>query len=122
MTTKNKKVSHVLPEDDSLDEMLDKIDLSEKTEMGQVAEEIFKKGSGRSNISDDETGACFKCNVIFDTLGMQEDNPVDMFLELRKSKLGWATEKFVQSTSGMHDQRAGGMFGNLRDKLFTPKG
>jgi hypothetical protein len=108
-------------EKDSLDDVLSKVNLTEKNEFEAMAEQIHKETPSRSNISGDEASACFRCNVIFPAIGLDEENPVDMFLELKKSQLGWATEKFVQCTNGALAQKQG-MMGALGQKLFTPNG
>jgi len=102
---------------ENIDDVLDKIDLNEKTEMEGMAEQIFKSTPTRSNITPDEASACFRCNAIFPTMGMGDENPVDGFLELKKSQLGWSTEKFVQAAGGVNDQRKG-LMGTIGDKLF----
>lgn len=106
-------------EDSELEELLNR-GIADKTEFEAVAEQIHKETPSHSNIQQWEKSACFKCNTIFGEIGMKDENPVPMFLELNKSQLGWATEKFVQSVSGIQNQRSGGLFGTLRDKLFTP--
>jgi len=107
---------------DSLDEVLNKVDLSEKTEMGEVANNIFQKGAGRTNLTDDEVCLVFINNAIFKGLGLNHLNPVDSFMELKKSHNGWSTEKFVQSTSGLANMRSGGTFGMaIKEKLFSPR-
>jgi len=101
----------------NIDDVLDKIDLNEKTEMEGVADQIFRSTPTRSNITPDEAAACFKCNAIFPTMGMDDENPVNGFLELKKSQSGWSTEKFVQATGGINEQRKG-LMGTIGDKLF----
>lgn len=108
------------PEEDSELEQILASGLTEKTEFEAVAEQIHKATPSHSNINPWEKSACFRCNGIFPEIGMKEENPVSMFLELNKSQGGWATQKFVESVGGINNQRSGGMFGALRDKLFTP--
>lgn len=105
---------------DNIEEIIENVNLTEKSEMEGVADQIFQSSPTRSNITHDETSACFKCNAIFPVMGMDDENPVSDFLELKKSQLGWSTEKFVQCTSGINDQRSGGMFKELGSKLFKP--
>lgn len=104
-------------DDESLDSVLSKVDLSEKTEMGEAAMHVFKTGKGRTNISNDEAILLFINKQIFSALGLDELDPTDDFIELKKSVEGWSTEKFVQVASGVQNQRAGGIMG----KLFSPR-
>lgn len=101
-----------------LETLMDNIDVSEKTELQGVAYEVFLNTPSRSNITHFEASACFVSNVIFPTLGMAEENPVNFFLELKKSQQGWATHQFVNAAGGVQEQRSGlGMM----DRLFRKK-
>jgi len=106
-------------QEQDLESLMDRVDLNEKTELQGVAHEIFLNKPARSNITHFEASACFVSNVIFPTLGMAEENPVNFFLELKKSQHGWATDKFVSAASGVQDIRSGGsMMMGLKEKLF----
>lgn len=111
---------------EGLDDIMSKVDLNEKTELGEVAENVFRSSPSRSNISSDEHVLCWINQEIFNGLikkkGEFKDlNPVKSFLELKKSVNGWSTEKFVQSTAGVNDQRSGGLLGSIKNSLFTPR-
>lgn len=109
-------------DDLSIEEKLDGIDLSEKTEMGDFANQIHMQRPSGSNITDDEASAAFTCNIVFPVIGLSNRNPVSTFLELSKSRKGWATEKVVQGAGGIQNVRSGGSIGGwLKDRLFTPK-
>lgn len=97
---------------------MDGVDLSEKTELQGVAHEVFLNKPSRSNITHFEASACFVCNVIFPTLGMGEKNPVNQFLDLKKSQGGWATHQFVSAAGGAQEMRAGA---GMMNKLFGKK-
>jgi len=108
-------------DDDNLDDVLNNVDLSEKTEMGDFAEQIHQPRQSGSNINPDESGAVIICKMVFPALGMR-NNIADTFLEVSKSRHGWATEKVVQGAGGMQNQRSGGSIGGwLKDRMFTPK-
>lgn len=107
--------------DDNLDDVLENVDLSEKTEMGDFAEQIHRPRPSGSNISPEEASSVIICNEVFRTLGMQ-NNLADRFIEVAKSRQGWATEKVVQGAGGIQNTRSGGSIGGwLKDRLFTPK-
>ncbi len=120
---KNKsKQEQETQEKEDLESIMDNVDMSEKSELQGVAHEIFLNTPSRSNITHFEASACFVSNVIFPTLGMAEENPVNFFLELKKSQNGWSTDKFVHAASGIQDIRSGGsiMMG-MKEKLFGKK-
>jgi len=108
-------------ESENIDDVLASMDLSEKTEMGDLAENIHRARPSGSNLTPDETSANLICKMIFPMLGMKT-NISDVHLELVKSRGGWATEKVVQSTGGIQDQRSGGSMGGwMKEKLFGGK-
>lgn len=114
-------VKKELPPDESIDEIVDGLDLSEKTEMGDFADQIHKPRPSGSNITPDENSAVIICKTVFPVLGMT-NNIADVFLETAKSRGGWATEKVVQGAGGIQNTRAGGSIGSwMKDRLFTPK-
>ena len=114
--TKDKK-----PKEENIDDVLEGMDMSEKTEMGDFADQIHKPRSSGSNISSDENSAIIICKTVFPVLGMT-NNIADVFLETAKSRGGWATEKIVQGAGGIQNTRAGGSIGGwMKDRLFTPK-
>lgn len=105
----------------NIDDVLNNVDLSEKTEMGDFAEQIHKPRQSGSNIDGDESSAIIICKTVFPLLGMS-DNIADTFMEVAKSRHGWATEKVVQGAGGIQNTRSGGSIGGwLKDRLFTPK-
>lgn len=115
-----RQVKHQEPE--PLDDIIENMDLSDKTEMGEFADQIHKPRQSGSNITTEESSASLVCKMVFPVLGMNQGNIVDTFLELSKSRNGWATEKVVQGAGGIQNQRAGGSIGGwMKDKLFTPK-
>ena len=107
---------------ENLDQVLDKVDLSQKTEMGEVAQNVFEAGAGRTNLSEDEICLVFINKLIFKGLNLQELDPTADFMELKKSLLVWSTEKFVEGLGGLQNQRSGGSFGSfVKEVLFRPK-
>ena len=116
-----KKTPKELQEEESIDELVEGLDLSEKTEMGDFADQIHKPRSSGSNISSDENSAIIICKTVFPVLGMT-NNIADVFLETAKSRGGWATEKIVQGAGGIQNTRSGGSIGGwMKERLFTPK-
>jgi len=110
-----------LKPEENIDDLIEGIDLSEKTEMGDFAEQIHKPRSSGSNISMDENSAIIICKTVFPVLGMT-NNIADVFLETAKSRGGWATEKIVQGAGGIQNTRSGGSIGGwMKERLFTPK-
>ena len=113
--------------EEKLEGILGSIDLNEKTEMGEVADQLFRNTPSRSNISNDEFILLFINNAEFKGLGKRCPNfaalnPVNDFLEFKKSVGGWNVQMFVESAGGMQNSRAGGSIGGwFRDKLLTPK-
>lgn len=110
-----------LPKEENIDDILEGIDLSEKTEMGDFAEQIHRARPSGSNLTPDETSANLVCQIVFPVLGMV-DNISQKHLELAKSRGGWATEKVVQGAGGIQNTRSGGSIGGwMKERLFTPK-
>lgn len=106
---------------ENLDKVLDNIDLSDKTEMGDFAEQVHQPRPSGSNINSDEGSAVVICKTVFPVLGMS-NNIADTFMDVAKSRGGWATEKVVQGASGIQDMRSGGSIGEwFKHRLFTPK-
>ena len=106
---------------DNLDELMENIDLTEKTELQGVADEMFTAGTTRTKISPDEVGATFVTGIVFKALGMGELDPTNRFLELKKSEDGFSTEKFVQAVGGQMEQRSGsGFFNRIKGALMPP--
>ena len=110
-----------MKKESALDEVLDGIDLSEKTELGEVAQNIFSKGAGRTNLTDDEICLCLINDLIFKGLKMDKLNPVESFLELKKSQGGWSVNKMIEGVSGLANVRGGGMIGEGVKNLFRPR-
>lgn len=108
-------------QEESIEDVLDKVDLSEKTEMEGVADQVFKPGSARTLLDNEEISNILICDVVMTSLGLDDVNPTNNFKELKKSLGGWSTEQFVRAASGIQDQRAGGGFMNGIKGLFTPK-
>ena len=107
--------------EENLDDVLNNVDLSEKTEMGDFADQIHRARQSGSNISLDESGSVIICKMVFPVLGMS-NNIADTFMEVAKSRGGWATEKVVQGAGGIQNTRSGGSIGGwMKDRLFTPK-
>lgn len=104
-----------------LDDMLRNMDLSEKTELGEVAQNIFHPGAGRTNLTDDEIALCLINDLVFKGLNMDDLNPVDKFIELKKSKQGWSVNKMVESVSGLAQVRSGGLVGERLNGLFRQR-
>ena len=108
-------------DDENLDDVLRNTDLSEKTEMGDFADQIHKPRQSGSNITLDESSNIIICKVVFPVIGMR-NNIADIFMEVAKSRQGWATEKVVQGAGGIQNQRSGGSIGGwLKDRMLTPK-
>jgi len=106
----------------TIDDELENIDLSEKTEMEGVAEQIFKEGDSRSNLFQEEIALILTCDLIFPVLGMDRHNPTGNFKNLAKSRKGWSTEKFVEAASRMQNSRSGGTMGGwMKERLFSQK-
>lgn len=104
-----------------LDDILSGVDLSEKTEMGEVANNVFKKGAGRTNLTEDQVTLVLINDLMFKGLGLDELNPAETFMELKKSLDGWSTQKFVEAVGGMNNQRSGGTFGAVLGNAFKPR-
>lgn len=108
--------------DAAIDDLVDNVSLTEKTELEGVADQVFKNEAGRTKLSEAEISACFVTKIVFESLGMKQDDPTDQFLELKKSHDGWNMNKFVEATGGAQNARSGGMLGGfLKDRLFTPR-
>lgn len=108
-------------QNENIEELVENMDLTDKTEMGEFAEQIHRARPSGSNVTAEESGAVVQCKIIFPVLGMK-NNIADMFMEVAKSRGGWATEKVVQGAGGIQNQRSGGTFGGwIKDRLFTPK-
>lgn len=105
---------------DRLESILQKLDINDKTETGEMALELFKNTAGRTNITQDEMVLLFINKAMFRGLGLDDLSPVDDFLELKKSVGGFAVQKFVEGVGGMANMRAGGSVGGwMRDRLFS---
>ena len=50
---------------ESLDEVLENVNLNEQTEMGEIASNMFKSGASRTNLSEDEVCLVFINDSIF---------------------------------------------------------
>ena len=115
---KNKKL---IDDNEKLDDVIERFDLSESTELGEVAQNIFKNVAGRTNLTNDEICLCLINDLIFKGLKMDNLNPVNGFLELKKSQGGWSVNKMVESVGGMLNNRSGGLIGDGFKNLFKPK-
>jgi len=104
-------------DDDNLDDILKRANVNEKTEMGEVASELFANTPSRTNITQDEMTLLFVNKALFRGLGIAELSPVNDFIELKKSVGGWNVEQFVRSMGGLNEQRKG-FLGTMKDKLF----
>ena len=109
-----------MPEE-NLDEVLNKVDLSQKTEMGEVASNVFQSGAGRTNLNPDEVALVFINKLIFKGLNMEELDPTSDFMELKKSMDGWSTNKFIEGLGGVNQNRNGGTLGGVLGGMFKPK-
>ena len=106
----------------SLDEEIEGLDLTEKTEMEGLAEQVFRTGDERTNIHPAELGLIMACDVHFNSLGIPESNPTNNFKKLAKSRMGWSTNKLIEGLGGVNNMRSGGQFGQfMKERLFTPK-
>ena len=107
-------------EEPSLDEVLSKVDLSEKTELGEVTKEFSENKPSSSNLSSDEQKLIWRATGIYSrypkTLRMIKD-----YIDTKRSVKGWNTEMKVSAITGIQQQRTGGMLGGFMNKMFAPR-
>ena len=107
-------------EEPTLDEVLSKVDLSEKTELGEVTKEFSENKPSSSNLTGDEHKLTWRAKGIYSkypkTLKMISD-----YIDSKRSVKGWNTEMKVSAITGIQQQRTGGMLGGFMNKMFTPK-
>jgi len=109
----------------TLEKDLDEISLREKSELEGVAEQLFddstKDGKSsidlKTNLHDEEIGLCLVNDAIFKLIEMPELSPTAQFKRLVSSRDGWKTNKFVETATGVKDQRESGL--NKLGSLFN---
>ena len=112
----------------SLDDQLNEINLKDPSELEGVAKQLFEDSRDditglnsidmKTNLIDEEIGLCLINDIIFKSLSLDDLSPTRQFKRLASSRGGWKTEKFVQTASGIRDERSGGSFGNKLAGLF----
>lgn len=102
---------------ENLDEVISKVDLSEKTELGEVGKQFNENTPNSSNISQHQSILIWKTKSTLKGLGYQDLDFTDDFIALQKSVGGWNTEKKVEAITGIQKQRGGGFM----ERLFAPK-
>ena len=104
----------------SLDDVLKGVDLSEKTEMGEVTKEFSENKPSSSNLTSDEHKLTWRAKGIYNkypkTLKMISD-----YVDSKRSVLGWNTTQKVAAITGIQQQRSGGMLSNAWNKMMTPR-
>ena len=104
----------------TLDEVLSKVDLSEKTELGEVTKEFSENKPSSSNLTSDEQKLTWRAKGIYSkypkTLKMISD-----YIDLKRSVQGWNTQKKVEAITGIQQQRSGGMLSQAWNKMMTPR-
>jgi len=108
-------------EEKSLDEVLKGVDLSEKTEMGEVTKEFSLNKPSSSNLTDDEHKLTWRAKSILRRLSPKSMIIIEDYIDGKRSVDGWNTEKKVQAITGIQQQRSGGMLSNAWNKLMVPK-
>jgi hypothetical protein len=104
-----------------IEDELREISLKEPSELEGVAKQLFEDTDSndglssidmRTNLLDEEVGLCLINDIIFKQIGLSDLSPTRQFKRLASSRSGWKTEKFVQTASGVRDQRDGSGFMN----------
>ena len=105
--------------DDNLDELMQNIDLSEKTELGEVTKEFSENKPSSSNLSNDEFRLVWRAKSILKVLSPKSAGIIDDFVDMKRSVGGWNTHQKVSAITGIQQQRTG--FGEKFADFFRPK-
>jgi hypothetical protein len=106
---------------ENLDDVLKGVDLSDKTEMGEVTKEFSENKPSSSNLTSDEQKIIWRLQFILGVVSPQNLKLINNYIDSRRSVAGWNTEMKVQAISGIQQQRSGGMLSNAWNKLMTPR-
>lgn len=104
-----------------LDSVLSGVDLSEKTEMGEVTKEFSLNKPSSSNLTSDEQKLIWRAKAIILALSPDNIGILDDYLDSKRSVQGWNTNQKVAAITGIQQQRSGGMLSNAWNKLMTPR-
>lgn len=108
------------PVDENLDAVLSKVDLSEKTELGEVSKEFSENRPSSSNLTSDEHKLVWRAKSILRRLSPTSLKIIDEYVDSKRSVNGWNTGQKVAAITGIQQQRQG-FGGKIMEKLFTPK-
>ena len=104
-------------EEENLDDILKKVDLTEKTELGEVTKEFSQNRPSSSNLSDDEMRLTWRAKCILRRLSPKSVRIIDDFVDLKRSVKGWNTDQKVAAITGVQQQRAG-FGGKIMETMF----
>lgn len=103
--------------EENLEDAIKGVDLSEKTELGEVTKEFGENKPSSSNLTSDEHKLTWRAKGIYSkypkTLKLISD-----YIDSKRSVKGWNTEKKVEAIVGVKQDRGGN---NMLTKLFSPK-
>jgi len=104
----------------NLDDVLEKVDLSEKTELSEVAKEFGENKPGSSNLSSDEHKLVWRAKNILNRLSPSSKDIIDDYVDSKRSVGGWNVQKKVEAITGIQQQRQG-WGGRMMEKMFGGK-
>lgn len=107
--------------EENLDDVLNKVDLSEKTEMGEVTKEFSENKPSSSNLTHDEHRLTWRARSILKRLSPRSADIINDFVDSKRSVDGWNTNRKVEAITGIQQQRQG-MMGRVVDKMFGSRG
>lgn len=107
-------------ENDSLDEVMSKVDLSEKTELGEVTKEFSENKPSSSNLTSDEQKLIWRAKAIILALSPDNIDILNDYVDSKRSVLGWNTIQKVAAITGVQNQRQG-LGSRIMDKMFSPR-
>ena len=110
---------HTETNEENLDDVLRNVDLSEKTEMGEVVKEFSENKPSASNLTSDEFRLTWRAKSILRRLSPSSTIIIDDFVDGKRSVDGWNTSRKVEAITGIQQQRTG-MMGRFID-AFKPR-
>lgn len=106
-------------DDENLDDVLQNVDLSEKTELGEVTREFSENRPSSSNLTSDEFRLVWRARSILRVLSPKSEAIITDFVDMKRSVDGWNTNRKVEAITGVQQQRTG--FGQKFMDMFRPQ-
>ena len=107
-------------DEENLDDILKNVDLSEKTEFGEITKEFSENKPSSSNLTEDEFRLTWRAKSILRRLSPKSVLIIEDFIDGKRSVHGWNTGQKVQAITGVQQQRSG--FGSqFMEKMFQRK-